>query len=240
MKVKPIKKAGDSLENKKTKKEIAKIVLTVFLLLCANLLFFLLIWLLGRYDSVQLDQILYQLKTSMKGTSTDIAGNAVLEIFSRGILLTVAEIPLYFLLSDRFMGKLRGCKAYVKYTATRVCGFFKRRALTLTSSLLALSMLFFIIMLEVPAYTATTATKSKFIENHYVDPNSVEITFPEEKRNLIYIFVESMENTFADPSAGGLVTDNFIPELVELANENVSFSNTDGIGGALSFAGTNL
>ena len=47
-----------------------------------------------------------------------------------------------------------------------------------------------------------------------------------------------MENTFADPSVGGKVTDNFIPELVELANNNLSFKGQDGKSGAYSYVGT--
>ena len=42
------------------------------------------------------------------------------------------------------------------------------------------------------------STYSTFIDDNYVDPSSVNITFPEQKRNLIYIFLESMEMTYAD------------------------------------------
>jgi phosphoglycerol transferase len=71
-----------------------------------------------------------------------------------------------------------------------------------------------------------------------VDPTLAKLTFPDEKRNLIYIFLESMENTFAEPEAGGPIYDDFIPELSALAREHVNFSNDDGLGGALSFSGT--
>ena len=47
-----------------------------------------------------------------------------------------------------------------------------------------------------------------------------------------------MENTFAEPEAGGPIYDDFIPELSALAAENVNFSNDDDLGGALSFSGT--
>ncbi|MBR4282623.1 MAG: LTA synthase family protein, partial [Clostridia bacterium] len=50
--------------------------------------------------------------------------------------------------------------------------------------------------------------------------------------------LESMENTFADKQNNSYNID-FIPELTTLANENISFSNTDGVGGILSFGGTN-
>ena len=47
-----------------------------------------------------------------------------------------------------------------------------------------------------------------------------------------------MENTYAEPEAGGQITQNFIPELTELAKENTFFSNDEGSGGALSFPGS--
>ena len=40
--------------------------------------------------------------------------------------------------------------------------------------------------------------KSNFIEENYVNPSDIEIVAPQKKRNLIYIFMESMEVTYAD------------------------------------------
>ena len=37
---------------------------------------------------------------------------------------------------------------------------------------------------------------------------------------------------------GGIKEINCLPELTQLANENISFSNTDKAGGALGFTGT--
>ncbi len=68
-------------------------------------------------------------------------------------------------------------------------------------------------------------TNSEFIKEHYVDPAEVSITFPEKKRNLIYIYLESMESTYADTQSGGGFEDkNVIHELCELSYENESFS----------------
>lgn len=40
-------------------------------------------------------------------------------------------------------------------------------------------------------------------EEYYVDPMSADVTINDPKRNLIYIFIESMENTYADAQMGG-------------------------------------
>jgi phosphoglycerol transferase len=79
-----------------------------------------------------------------------------------------------------------------------------------------------------------------FIDANYVDSSSVDLTFPEKKRNLIYIFLESMEVTSMDVANGGALEVNTIPELTEIARENETFSGTDseGLTGGKSLYGS--
>ncbi|MCR5587318.1 MAG: hypothetical protein K6F77_07290, partial [Lachnospiraceae bacterium] len=86
--------------------------------------------------------------------------------------------------------------------------------------------------LDVGVYVYNQTHFSTLFEEEYVDPDEVKITFPEKKRNLIYIYLESMESTFADEESGGISKDNYIPELTELANNNINFSETTKFGGA--------
>lgn len=73
---------------------------------------------------------------------------------------------------------------------------------------------------------------SDFIENNFADPDKVTMTFPEKKRNLIHIYLESMENTFLSKELGGFCEDNLIPHLYELSSEGISFSHLEeGLGG---------
>ena len=81
-------------------------------------------------------------------------------------------------------------------------------------------------------------TYSTLYEEEYVDPDSVDISFPEEKRNLIYIFLESMETTYFDETLGDDGEEGLIPELYELAEENVNFSEDEDVGGFLPVSGT--
>ncbi len=77
-----------------------------------------------------------------------------------------------------------------------------------------------------------------FIEKNYADPNTVKLTFPEKKRNLIHIYLESMENTFLSKEEGGFCEDNLIPHLQMLWNEGISFSHLpEGMGGFLESTG---
>ena len=44
----------------------------------------------------------------------------------------------------------------------------------------------------------------------------------EKKRNLIYIFMESMETSCASKEEGGFFEQNHIPELTKLAKKNIT------------------
>lgn len=63
---------------------------------------------------------------------------------------------------------------------------------------------------------------SNFYQKEYIDPDSVQITFKEE-RNLILIFLESMEYNFQDSANGGNLSENLIPEITEYIKNEQSF-----------------
>ena len=73
-----------------------------------------------------------------------------------------------------------------------------------------------------------------FYEQHYVDPHQVKITAPNTKRNLIMIFAESMESTYANEKYFG---HNLIPELSQIAVENTHFSHNAQLGGFQNIKG---
>lgn len=84
-----------------------------------------------------------------------------------------------------------------------------------------------------------SASYSKFFVENYVNPDSVKITAPEQKRNLILIYLESMETTFSDKAHGGNQDTNLIPEITQLAQQNINFGkNKNHIGGGVDSYGS--
>lgn len=207
-------------------------------LLAGNLLFFLTIWMASKYDKVTLDQFIYQMKSSAAGANRSLRNSAVVRVGVFGVAATVLEFGLYWLCSGHVLKVIKASRLYRWFHKTRFSRFVVRRAVALVVALLVFSVSLFTVKLDLVDYVNAATSESEFIEDHYVDPNYAELTFPEQKRNLIYIFLESMESTFAETEAGGPIYDNFIPELAQLAEENVNFSNDLGLGGALSFSGT--
>ena len=90
---------------------------------------------------------------------------------------------------------------------------------------------------NVYGYFTNIAQVSDFYENNYVDPTSVNIDFT-QKRNLIYIYMESVETTYLATESGGYNSTSLMPELEQIALNNTNFSNTDALGGWLTLEGT--
>ncbi len=86
-------------------------------------------------------------------------------------------------------------------------------------------------------YIVSNSQVTTLYEEHYVDPRDVTITFPEEKRNLIYIVLESMETSYLPQENGGGVKENLIPQLYALAQENINFSDNTDVGGFREITG---
>ncbi len=213
-------------------------ILALIGLLCANLIFLLTIWLANKYDKVSLDQFIYQMKSSAAGANRSLAKSVWVRVGVYGVVLSFIEMLMYMIVSGKLRKILHENKHYIKLCASKICIFITKRALPLALALLVVSLAFFTLELDVVHYVMALATDSSFIEEQYIDPYSVELKFPKQKRNLIYIFLESMEVAYADVEAGGYIIDNFIPELTALADDNVNFSHDSDLGGAKSFSGT--
>ena len=88
------------------------------------------------------------------------------------------------------------------------------------------------------SYIYDQTHESLFIEKNYVDPDKVSLTFPEKKKNLIYIYVESLESTYFSKDLGGETKINVLEPITDITSSNISFSDTDKFGGAMTVPGT--
>ncbi len=79
---------------------------------------------------------------------------------------------------------------------------------------------------------------SAFYRKNYVAPENITIIAPEKKRNLILIFMESMESSYTTIDDGGVFKEELIRNLSRMAKEQVNFSGTAEIGGGVNLEGT--
>jgi hypothetical protein len=93
--------------------------------------------------------------------------------------------------------------------------------------------------LDIGSFLAARGSDSDFIRENYTNPRQVPLTFPETKRNLIYIFLESTETTWASQASGGAIETSVIPQLEQLALEHQSFGGNSGrVNGGFVLPGT--
>lgn len=79
---------------------------------------------------------------------------------------------------------------------------------------------------------------NSFVGDHYVSADDVSLTFPKKKRNLIYIYLESMEMTSTSEKNGGNFKQDLIPELTALSKKYENFSGkSNQLDGAYSMPG---
>ena len=215
---------GNALQMKKKGVWQGLAVLTGFLLFLVSFIGFGALWGLTTWGEIDIDEIIFQLQMPLEGT-----GNGMLLDYAvKGILPVFFIVGAYILLAARSrnsryrMWVLAGCLAAVLLSAVLIRRYVWER-------------------LHVEEWFAGQADQSMFIQDNYVSTADVKLTFPEQKRNLIYIYLESMEVTFADRDSGGAFPENVIPELTALARENEDFSgSSDALNGGIVYVGTSF
>ncbi len=169
------------------------------------------LWYQKTFD-LEFKELLYTLASPLKGTG----GATVLEIV--GVLLPIGLIAIALYIAVAIL--LRRCHRALRFLFRAIC-----------VGMLAFSVVFAMDAFRIPAYFQALRDKTTIYEDWYVDPDTVSITADEKPKNLIYIYLESMETTYASAAEGGVQSENYIPGLTEMAEENISFS--DKLGGML-------
>ena len=206
---------------KEKKLSPAKVVLIHLLLLVSAYLALLLRWALLTWSGLHLDDIVITLATSVKGTAANIIASMVHSCVVPALLVTGASAAVFLIVRNS------GFRRFQFYAV-----------LCLSLAALCVSGAVAYDRFEIASYMKSGY--ADFVDQNYVDPAGVSIRFP-EKRNLIYIYMESMETSYADEASGGAFAFNCIPELTELARSGEDFSGPEAAlnGGHVLFGATN-
>lgn len=202
---------------------VVGLILSTILALLASLLAFSAKWMFKTWTNLTMDELVYHLTSPLEGTNTDMIKDYCNE----------CAVPVILIL---------GFILFTIAANRKHAGILKKIAIVCSAGAVAVTGITVGVTwngLDVSNYMKGQSTYSTFIDDNYVDPSSVNITFPEQKRNLIYIFLESMEMTYADKENGGAFKQNVIPELTQLAQENEDFSGkSNKLNGGYSMPGT--
>lgn len=191
-----------------------KAVLSAAILIIAAILYTVYLFLKKNFNGLSWEEIVFHLKVPMKGTSNEM----ILDYFRTYGIRMGLGVCLSVLIS---------IFCYTKFLPTA-------GTVLLVAAVVLLIVAIYSILQSFDTFGCLMAQRK---ESDFLQKESVEITpemlhFPERKRNLIYIFLESMESTFSSKEEGGAMELDRIPELTALAKEEVNFSCDEKLGGA--------
>ena len=211
------------MKTTETKSIVSRAVTTVLLcllILLGFVCFFSAAWYRRVYGDTGFDSVLYTLTGGLGGLQPGLLNSFLLGGALPALLCTLASAVLLFM-PRKFIWQPG------------------ERGMKIISVLLSLVLIVHAAFnIGLVKYALARMQLSQLYETEYVDPNTVDITFPEEKRNLIYIYLESMETSYLGKEQGGAMAQNLIPELYDLAKDNVNFSHNTDIGGLVEVPGT--
>lgn len=220
---KSMTKRRNKIKQWKTRNLLSLLLIIILLLLTLSLK-----WGIENFGNIGMEQIIFTLNMPLDGSSSDFTND-----YMKKVLIPIIVLFLYALFD---ILRRKKYQYYVMFGETKIQVYpikvhipiLTIISITWLGALLGIANQNFNFF----DYVKNQIAQSSFIEENYVNPNDIEITFPEQKRNLIYILLESGETSMQDKESGGLFDINYIPEMTQIAQENISFSQSDKIEGA--------
>lgn len=213
-------------------------IVTFWLFVCyqvALLLIFSSNWAMNHFKGVSIDQIVYTLVQPLEGTDDSQINSFIQQPLLGSLAIGLLTFFIFYIIAA-------GLKKANRRGILKVLPFPK-----VVMTILSAVVLIFGFMLSVNQFgyaevKAYFFEKTKIYDEEYVNPKKVKVTFPEKKRNLIYIYLESMETTYLSKDVGGAMSENLLPNFTKMIENNqaMNFSNTNQIGGALPIKTTSF
>lgn len=160
------------------------------------------------------EQIIFHLKVPLEGTNTQFIKDWIRKCFLKGLAFSlVLYAPCVFRIYKNH------------YSGICIIGFI-------------CCIIYGLYKVKIVEYIGNQFRTTDLYENYYADGRTVSVTFPEKKRNLILLYVESMETTYTSVENGGNYPSDLVPEITALAKEHLNFSHQEKLGGPHVVAGT--
>lgn len=215
----------------RTQKSAGKYILYVLfglLIALGAAMYSLCLWYKKTFD-IEFKTLLYVLSSPLQGTGAE----TIKEVISVTVPAAVAAIVVY-------IGCIFLLNRALSPRKPRFCKVLKGIGAALCALSVVFSSVYGVFVLRIPTYLELKNGETSFYEEYYIKPDPVLISSKGKTKNLVYIYLESMETTYTSTEDGGKQADNYMPRLTSLAQNNVSFSDKDGgnIGGFLTPQGT--
>ncbi|MDQ0148800.1 LTA synthase family protein [Eubacterium multiforme] len=203
---------------------LVKVISIVFFVVGMVFVFFS-NWFIDYFGKMTPEQFLFNLNSPIKGT----ASGMYMEILMSPVFSIIATLVVFLIFLnfryDIFL-KIKNIKKRIlnqKYL--RIIMF------ALSCVFLVGGVSYGVKKLSLQEVYDAYVKDSPYIKDNYVSPRDVKMSFPAKKRNLIHIYLESVENSYMSKDLGGYMKTNLMPELTELSKEGIHFSESDKFGG---------
>lgn len=190
-------------------------------------------WYADVYGQMGFDSVLYTLTAGIKGTDAGLINSFLSAVLPKTLGWSILLCFLLF-----FRGKKKLVLTLFRKLRIRLFPLWRPLCGVICVTLCCGLLFSAVKISELDKYIDNLSSLSNVYEEEYRDPKTTKVTFPEQKRNLIYIFLESMETSYLSKEQGGMLDYNIIPELHTLAQENTNFSHNSEIGGFSTAPGT--
>lgn len=217
---------------KKVKKVTNKVLFLIFLSL-ADVALCTLFYLKTYIGDVSFFQLYYHI---MNGGSGSLSTSGSFYIVLSGILyclpILITLVILEIILLTRWKKYKLSIKSKKKEKEYRILPTILSKYRTTVAVIMTVISVFCLLdHIHYKDYLDTQKTTTDIYDKYYIDTNKVDISFNGKKRNLIYIYAESMESSLFSKENNGYFKKSRIPGLEDLAKENINFSQNDGLGG---------
>lgn len=195
--------------------------LHLFILFIVSFIFVGSLFLKIFFSKIYLEEVMFYI--------TNGIGEIDTSSFITGVLICLPIFTIfYFIICSIFYDMSFGRIKKVTKKGKNIYPFnFKRRTkIIITCCFFSLSIVLFLWAINLHEFIIYSNSNSNFIEDNYVNPKDTNITF-NNKRNLIIIYIESLETSLFTKEQGGYWNYEVIPELYKLLNEDdvISFYN---------------
>lgn len=239
----------DNTKNKTKKKKTRNIlyfILIFILLFIHRLISFAIGWFLEEFGTTPFGQIVFHLQVPLTGTGSgaftefvvDFFADSAIILLSYLFIIIVAAVWLARKKKEKIFSFTMKLKKNEKNISISLQFIAKLFVLLGVIFMLCLEIRNAYIVLGVEKYLYNMENASTIYEDYYVNASEADIEFPENKKNLIYIFMESMEVSYANKSHGGAWNESLIPKLTNMALEGECFGTEEMLSGGYSLANT--
>ena len=200
---------------------------TIAVPLIAVLVVLLWNYLYAGFKDVEFAQLNYHLHADNTGTDWASFAPLFIKLLLFCAIALAISVPIVVATARVRSGHSR----FITTRKRRTGLFLSEFALKVISNVLIFcSLAAFFANYNIFDYNVQRYQTSTIYEDYYADASTTNITFPEKKKNLIYIYLESYEISTASTDVGGGKSFNAEPELSDIALNEGDCFNGNGSG----------